>query len=83
MDTNQESYITEIQVYCQNRTGLLVDISSILSERKIDVIGINSRISKQQIATITISFEVQNSEALNELIKKIRQVQSVIDIKRN
>lgn len=83
MDTNQESYITEIKVYCQNRTGLLVDISSILSERKIDVIGINSRISKQQIATITISFEVQNSEALNELIKKIRQVQSVIDIKRN
>lgn len=82
-DIKEESYITEIQVYCQNRTGLLVDISSILSERKIDVLAINSRTSKQQVATITISFEVKNSEALNELVKKIRQVPSVIDIKRN
>lgn len=82
-DFHDESYVTEIQVYCQNRTGLLVDISSILSERKIDVRSINSRVSKQGIATIGISFEVKNSEALNELIKKIQQVNNVIDIKRN
>ena len=81
--SGSESYVAEINVYCQNRTGLLVDISSILTERKIDVITINSRTSKQGTATISLSFEVKNTDELNALIKKIRQVPSVIDIQRN
>ncbi len=82
-ELNAESYMAEIHVYSQNRTGLLVDISSIFTERKIDMATINSRTSKQGTATISISFEVKNIEELNNLIKKIRQVPSVIDIKRN
>ena len=38
--------------------------------------------SKQGIATISLSFDVQGKEELNSLIEKIRQVESVIDIER-
>lgn len=75
-------YQVEIKVYANNRTGLLVDISRILSERKIDVSSINSRTSKQGIATITLSFSVPSKEELNRLIEKIRQVEDVIDVDR-
>ena len=75
-------YLAEIIIYCNNRTGLLVDITKIFTERKIDVSSVNSRTSKQGVATIAMSFEIADKGTLNYLIEKIRQVESVIDVER-
>ena len=79
--TNQ-LFIAEINVYATNRTGLLVDISQIFSEAKVDIAGINVRTSKKGTATIAISFETHGGDELNHMITKLRQVESVIDIER-
>ena len=55
-----EKYTTEIKIYGNNRTGLLVDISKILTERGIDVTSMNVRTSKQGTATITMSFDISS-----------------------
>ena len=82
-DTKEkEKYMAEIQVYANNRTGLLVDISKIFTERKIDLRSINSRTNKQARATISMSFNVCSKQELNSLIEKIRQVESVLDVER-
>ncbi len=78
----QGLYLAEIEVYANNRTGLLNDITRIFTERKIDLISINSRTSKQGIATISMSFDVPDKDTLSYLVGKIRQVESVIDIER-
>lgn len=75
-------YMAGLKIYGNNRTGLLVDISKIFTERSIDIIGINSKTNKQGIATIEISFEVKGRYELSRLIDKVRQVESVIDIER-
>ena len=77
-----EKYSTEITLYANNRTGLLVDISRVFTERGIDLTGINSRLSKQGTATLSVSFEISGTEELNRIIEKLRQVESVIDIER-
>ena len=82
VDGEKGLYLAEIMIYCNNRTGLLVDISKIFTERKIDLSSINSRISKQGVATISLSFEVEGKGTLNSLIEKLRQVESVLDIER-
>ena len=33
----QEKYMAELKIFANNRTGLLVDLSKIFTERKIDV----------------------------------------------
>ena len=82
-DTKQaEKYMAEIQVYANNRTGLLVDLSKIFTERKIDLRSINSRTNKQEKATISMSFEIGSKEELRSLIEKIRQVDSISDVER-
>ena len=78
-----EKYTTEIKIYGNNRTGLLVDISKILSEREIGVDSMNVRTSKKGTATITMSFDISSVEELNKIIEKIRQVESVLDIERS
>ena len=77
-----EKYAAELHIYANNRTGLLVDLSKIFTERKIDLRSLNSRASKQEKATISVTFNVENKEVLQSLIEKIRQVESVLDVER-
>lgn len=75
-------YIAEIMIYSTDRTGLLVDIMKLFTERKVDVTSVNCRTNKQGIATIAMSFEISDKHTLNYMIDKIRQVESVIDVER-
>ena len=77
------SYAVGIIVYANNRTGLLVDISKIFSERHIDLTAMNVRTSKQGTATIDMSFSVKDREQLRELTEKIRQIESVLEVERS
>ena len=77
-----EKYMADLQVFANNRTGLLVDISKVFTERKIDMRTINSRTNKQEKATISITFEIGSKEELASLIEKIRQIESVLDVER-
>lgn len=77
-----EKYLAEIQIFANNRTGLLADISKIFTEREIDVQSINSRTSKQEIATISMTFLIGGKNELTKLCDKIRMIDSIIDIVR-
>lgn len=82
MPKQDELYSAEIVVYANNRTGVLVDITKIFTENKIDVKSMNVRTSKKGTATITVGFEIRGVEQLRSIVKKIREVESVLDIER-
>lgn len=79
---NQEYYPVEIVIYSYNRSGVLFDVSKIFTENEIDVKSMNVRTTKQEKATIVVGFETKGVEQLNKLVKKLRTVESVIDIER-
>ncbi len=80
-DTNQ-TYTTEINIYANNRKGLLADVSRIFLELDIDIITINVSNNKKGRATLSMSFDITGVEQLNRIIAKIRNVEGVIDIER-
>ncbi len=75
-------YSAEIKIYAHNRVGLLVDISKVFTERQIDIKAMNTRINKQELATISTAFETKNREELHSLVEKLRQIDGVVDIER-
>lgn len=77
-----ELYSAEIVVYANNRTGVLTDVSKVFTENKIDIKSMNVRTSKKDMATITVGFEIHGVAQLDHLIKKLRSVESVLDIAR-
>ncbi len=77
------TYPVEIILYCFNRSGILMDISRVFTESKIDVRSMNVRTNKQGKATITIGFEIHRVAQLDELLKKLNQIESVEDIERS
>lgn len=77
-----EHFEATIRIYAQNRTGLLVDISKVFTEREIDIHSINTRTSKQGVATIVVTFLISSRNELSTLIAKIKAIENVIDIER-
>lgn len=80
---NGELYLTEICLYAHNRTGVLHDISKVFMEMKVDIRSIATRTSKQELATIVVTFEIRSKDELNHIVAKLRMIESVIDIERN
>ncbi len=77
-----ELYDTEIIIYAYDRMGVLFDITKIFTENKIDVRFMNSKTSKQGIATINVGFAIRGVDALSEVVKKLRNVEGIKDIQR-
>lgn len=77
-----ELYTAEIKIYANNRNGVLLDVSKIFTENKIDVTSMTVRTSKQGTATINVAFEIHGVEQLKIIIGKIRNIESVLDIER-
>ena len=75
-------YLSSIKVYANNRQGLLMEVSKIFTENKIDINSINTHTSKQNVATLEISFVVGGRDELNHVIEKLRQIAGVLDIER-
>ena len=81
-DKTGERYVADIRIYANNRTGLIVDVSKVLTERKIDVKSMNCRTGKNGTATLEVGFEITGVQQLNELISKLRNIEGIIDIER-
>lgn len=81
-DVENGHYAAEINIYGNNRRGLLVDITKIFTERNVDILSVHTRTGKNGVATISLAFDVNGREELDSVIAKIRQVESVIDIER-
>ena len=77
-----EKYNADIKIYANNRSGLIVDVSKVITERKIEMKSLNCRTNKQGTATIDIGFEISGIEQLNELMTKLGTIPGVIDIER-
>lgn len=77
-----EKYLVEISIFANNRTGLLVDISKVMSERDLDVVSMNIRVNKQDLATIDMGFKVASTDELSRVMEKLRQIDDIRDINR-
>lgn len=77
-----ELFDTEIIIYANDRIGILLDLTKVFTESGITIRNVNTRTSKQGIATITIGFAIRGVEALQNLTARLQQVESVRDIER-
>lgn len=76
------SYIANLQIEAPDRDGVLVEVTTILSNLKIPFKSINAYINKKGIAIIQIGVEIKNTADLATLTKKIKQIQGVTTVSR-
>ncbi|MBK1700068.1 RelA/SpoT family protein [Thiococcus pfennigii] len=77
------SYPVDIQVLAADRKGLLRDISSILSDVDVDVVGVTSSSDRRHdTASLRFTIEVRDHEQLVGLLLKLNQIPDVLDVRR-
>ena len=81
---NQEkvTYTVEIEIFANDRNGLLADIVQKINESKAKLLGVNAKATKERIAITNVSIEVDSLESLNKIIKELRKVDSVYEVNR-
>jgi GTP pyrophosphokinase len=74
--------MAEINIYSFNKTGLLAQITKVLTEKNVSILKMNERTSKNGTATTSISFEVANKEELERVMDKLYAIEDILDIER-
>ena len=75
-------YTVDVEVFANDRSGLLADITKELASTKANIIAVNAKAGKDRIAVIDITLETKNLDELNTIIKGVRKVDSVYEVKR-
>lgn len=78
----KENYNVTLEVLANDRKGLLVDILNTIKETKANLMGVSTKTTKERIAIMDINIEVENIEELNKVIRNIKKVDSVYEVRR-
>ena len=76
------AYSADIEVYANDRLGLLADVVKVLGDNKCNIMAVTSKTNRERIAVIELTIEVENTEKLNNVLKNLRKVDSVYEVKR-
>ena len=81
-DEAEGAYKVEIEILANDRSGLLKDIIKQVENAKVRLMGVNTRTTRENIAIIDVSLELENTEVLNKLLSAFRNVENVYDVQR-
>ncbi len=82
-DTDMQSYPVNILILAIDRHGLLSDITSTLSEDKVNVVSVNTMSNKkEQTARMAVTIEIRDLQQLTRIMDKISQLRNVLEVSR-
>ena len=82
-NTDQELFLANLKIVCNDRNGLLIDAATAMTESKVAVKAINARSVRDNMAIIEATVEIKDTIQLDNLINKLKSVKDIIDVTRN
>lgn len=80
-DSNS-TYSVRISVFTVDKTGILAELSAVISANGININHIDASSTREKQAYFNFILEVKNRPQLNEILKKLSQINGVIEVKR-
>ncbi|VAW51943.1 Inactive (p)ppGpp 3'-pyrophosphohydrolase domain / GTP pyrophosphokinase, (p)ppGpp synthetase I [hydrothermal vent metagenome] len=82
-NTNEQSYPVNILIQANDRHGLLSDITSTLSDDKVNVLAVNTASNKkEQTAKMAVTIEIRDLQQLTRIMDKVTQLRNVLEVSR-
>ncbi len=82
-DVISQNFLASLKIYCENKGGILAAVTTIISNMKISITSAFARSDNDNgTAEITVMLEVKSSDQVEDVIKKLKTLQEVIDVHR-
>ena len=81
-ERQQTSYSADIEVIGTDRDGLLNEVLQAVSETKTLMTAVSGRTNRDQVATISITIQITDTEHLQSVISRIKRVRDIYSVKR-
>jgi GTP pyrophosphokinase len=77
-----QAYPVEVEITAYDRAGLLRDITSLLANEKINVLGVSTVTDKNLTAHMTFTLDIPNLEILSRILALLDQIPNVTGVRR-
>ncbi|MBQ3847237.1 MAG: bifunctional (p)ppGpp synthetase/guanosine-3',5'-bis(diphosphate) 3'-pyrophosphohydrolase, partial [Clostridia bacterium] len=81
-EKSKTSYLAEIVVKASDRPALLLDVANVIADENINMKAMNARKTKDAYAVLDLTIEITERNELDRLIKRLKRIESVIDVSR-
>ena len=81
-DDVKGSYSVNIEIFANDRNGLLKDIIKQVDNVKAHLTGVNAKTNREGASVVNITVELDNKDALNKLLNTLRNVEGIYDVQR-
>lgn len=82
-DVISQNFLASLKIYCENKSGILAAVTTIISNMKISITGAFARSDNDSgTAEITVMLEVKSTDQVEDVIKKLKTLPEVIDVHR-
>jgi len=83
-DKNKNTaYQADVTVMANDRTALLFEITDAIAKTNISMKAINARTTREQVAIMNLTLEINDAEQLEKIIRKLKKIDSVFDVERS
>ena len=78
-----ESFNVTLYITAENSGGLLASVTAYIAAAKMQITAANVKVDqKEHIADMTISVMIRNAEDLEDLVRKIKSIHGVLEVRR-
>ncbi|AGP30866.1 RelA/SpoT family protein [Corynebacterium terpenotabidum] len=75
-------FMVTLQIEGLDRTGLLSEVTRVVSEQKVPITATSTHVSEDRVAVCRFTFEVSDIKQLGYLMNQLRNVEGVFDVYR-
>lgn len=76
------SYHVELEIFANDRSGLLRDVIKQVENYKVKLMGVNTRTNRDETAILGMTIETSDIDDLNRFMKSLMKVENVYDVYR-
>jgi GTP pyrophosphokinase len=80
--TTKSLFLVQIQIEALDRSGLLSDVTRVLSEHHVNILSASVSTRSDRVALSRFVFEMGDASVLEHLLNAVRRIEAVYDVYR-
>ena len=82
-DQGGDTFAVSIHVSAWDRVGLLKDITTLLADAKVNILGVLTTTHDDRTVTLLLTLEVEGVKQLSTILNRLENVRDVLDVRRD